>query len=286
MEDVKNESVFLALWAASVLIGWRPLVDTLTLSARNDEYTYILLVLPISVALILIERQSLRKLKDWDFRFAPALVGVSIAIAIWIGFFLHSLPSDVRLSCDMFALVLAWVGIFLLAFGAKAAQSANFPLLFLFGLVPLTQAGLRAVIAALQAGSSWSAHALFSMFGVPVLQNGNLLTIPNLTIQIAQECSSIRSSSMLLLTSAVLAQLFLKSRWRKTLVIATAVPLSVAKNGLRIFTIAMLGTRADPAYLTGRLHHEGGILFFLAALAGLLAVLLLCRRGDTRLSAI
>ena len=49
--------------------------------------------------------------------------------------------------------------------------------------------------------------------------------------------------------------------------IALAVPLSVAKNGLRIFVFAMLATRVDRTYLTGRLHHRGGIIYFLIALA-------------------
>jgi len=49
----------------------------------------------------------------------------------------------------------------------------------------------------------------------------------------------------------------------EALLIAAAIPLSVAKNGLRIFTIAELGTRVDPGFLGGKLHHDGGIIFFL-----------------------
>jgi len=99
-----------------------------------------------------------------------------------------------------------------------------------------------------------------------VAQDGVLLTIPGLTLQVAEECSSIRSSSMLLVTTLVLAQLLLRSPWRKIALVAFAVPLSVAKNGLRIYTLGMLATRVDPEYLNGRLHHQGGILFFAAAL--------------------
>ena len=51
---------------------------------------------------------------------------------------------------------------------------------------------------------------------------------------------------MLLVTTMVLAQVLLRSAWRKAVVIAVAVPLSVAKNEIIIFTISMLGTRVDP----------------------------------------
>jgi len=120
----------------------------------------------------------------------------------------------------------------------------------------------------------------FSAFGVPVVQEGVILTIPKLTLKVAEECSSIRSSSMLLVTTMVLAQLLLRSPWRKALLIFLAVPLSVAKNGLRIFTIAMLGTRVDPKFLTGKLHRDGGIVFFTIALLATFALLWILHRGE------
>jgi exosortase len=121
---------------------------------------------------------------------------------------------------------------------------------------------------------------LFSLFGVPVSQDGVLVSIPTLTLQVAQECSSIRSSSMLLVTTIVLAQLLLRSPWRKALVIGLAIPLSIAKNGLRIFSIGMLGTKVDRGYLTGRFHHQGGIVFFAIALLAIFALFAILRRGE------
>jgi exosortase/archaeosortase family protein len=85
---------------------------------------------------------------------------------------------------------------------------------------------------------------------------------------------------MLLVTTMVLAQLLLRSPWRKAVVIAIAVPLSIAKNGLRIFTIAMLSTRVDPGYLTGRLHRNGGIIFFGIALAAVFSLVWILRRAE------
>jgi exosortase len=167
----------------------------------------------------------------------------------------------------MLSIVIWWIGAFILCFGIKISQSFQFPLLFLFGLIPIPVFALNEIIKLLQQGSALAARMLFAIAGVPVVQNGVMLTIPGLTIEVAKECSSIRSSSMLLVTTMVLAQLLLKSPWRKTLVIVVAVPLSIGKNGLRIFTITMLGTRVDPVFMTGSFHHQGGILFFLISLA-------------------
>ncbi len=62
--------------------------------------------------------------------------------------------------------------------------------------------------------------------------------------------------------------------------IALAIPLSVAKNGLRIFVLAMLATRVDRSFLTGRLHHQGGIIYFLIALAVIFLRIWVARRGE------
>jgi exosortase len=262
---------FAALWAVSLLVGWRPLVDAFVLSWRNDEYTHVLLILPVTAALILLEWRTLRTMVTLNVRTGSACSALG-----WPA----PLTSDVQLSIRMLALVSWWIGAFLLCFGYRASRLVLFPLCFLLGLVPLPQLFVNAIVGLLQQGSASAAHVLFAACGVPVAQDGVLLTIPGLTLQVAQECSSIRSSSMLLVTTMVLAQLLLRSPWRKALVMGLAVPLSVAKNGLRIFTIAMLGTRVDPGYLTGRLHHQGGIVFFAISLIVIFALLWILRRGE------
>jgi exosortase len=263
--------------AVSLLVGWRPLIDTNALALRDDAYTHILLILPVSLALILIEWRSLKPIVAPNVRVGSAVVAIAVLVAIFMTGPRTWLASDVQLSIRMFALVLSWIGSFILCFGSQASRTVLFPLGFLFGLVPLPQFALNEIVRLLQQGSAFAAHVLFAAAGVPVAQDGFLLTVPGLTVEVAKECSSIRSSSMLLVTTIVLAHLLLRSPWRKAFVIGAAVFLSVAKNGLRIFTIVMLATRVDPAYLTGKLHRDGGIIFFLIALAGVFVLLWILR---------
>ena len=65
--------------------------------------------------------------------------------------------------------------------------------------------------------------------------------------------------------------------------IALAIPLSVAKNGLRIFVLAMLATRVDRSFLTGKLHHQGGVIYLLIALAGIFLVIWTDAAGRTEI---
>jgi exosortase len=153
-------------------------------------------------------------------------------------------------------------------------------LLFLFWLVPIPSVILNDIVTQLQHGSAQLADYLFSAAGVPVIREGTFLSIPGLTIEVAKECSSIRSSLMLVLTSMVFGQLFLMSNWRKSLFVLAAIPLSIAKNSLRIFVLCMLAIRVNMEFLHGWLHQMGGIVFFLIALAAMLILLWILKRGE------
>lgn len=276
----RQSSVFLALIAASLIAGWRPFFETFELALQNDMYTQILLIVPVSLFMILADTRLFVAAAKWSLRGGGAILLVAAVIASGAWIWTASLTADTLLAVRMFALVLSWIGIFQFCFGIQLSHKLMFPLLFLFGLVPLPRIVMDPLIALLQIGSAWSARAFFAAVGVPVFQKGVLLTIPGLTVQVAKECSSIRSSSMLIVTSLVMAQVLLRSFWRKAVVVAVAIPLSVFKNGLRIFVIAMLGTRVDPSYLTGRLHHQGGSIFLAIALGSTFALLWFLRSGE------
>lgn len=272
-----------ALFLISLVVAWVPLTSTLKLAAENAEYTHILLALPVSLALVYATWASVRRRITTGHTQGLTIFLISALIAIIPILLVRWLAFDVRLSLEMLALVTWWIGIFVLAFGPVASRAVLFPLCFLYWMVPMPEFLLDAVVRWLQNGSAFCSQALFAATGVPVLREDLLLTIPGLTIEVARECSSIRSSMMLLVTTMVLAQLFLRSPIRKALVVAIAVPLSVAKNGLRIFTISMLGTRVNPGFLHGRLHRQGGIVFFLISLATVVLFLWLLGRSEKQL---
>jgi exosortase len=270
---------FVLLCVISLVVGWHSLFSTLVLALRVDEYTHLLLILPISVSLIFSERDLLKLAPEP----AVGLGSFLLIAAILIGAFSRTISQiDVQLSIEMLSIVIWWIGSFVLCFGSHVARLFLFPLCFLFWLVPIPAPLLEKIVAIWQHGSAISASLLFSALGIPNTQNGIMLSIPGLNLEVAQECSSLRSSLMLIVTSMVLAQLFLRSFWRKTVVVLAAIPLSIAKNGVRIFTISMLGTRVDPGFLHGNLHRHGGIVFFLLALGAVVLLLWLLNRSENR----
>jgi exosortase len=271
--------------AVSILFWWHPLVVTLGLALANEAYTHIFLILPMSAALIYMDsKYQDTKARRIDPQPSASIGATLLLLAMVIGCYarwgIGATPDDVRLSLGMLALVTWWIASVLVCFGARTFKSFMFPLCFLFLMVPIPTFSLRWIVEFLQQQSVLAARLMFRAVGVPVTQDGIMLSIPGLDIEVARECSSIRSSLMLIVTTMILAHLFLRSWWRKGLLIAAAIPLSVAKNGLRIFTIAELGTRIDPGFLNGKLHHNGGILFFGLSVVAVGAVLWVLRRTE------
>jgi exosortase len=270
--------IFSVLGVISLILWWAPLGATFSLSLHDDQYTHILLILPISAALIFL---------DWNSRDVANRLSLPIASLMVVAIFANvavvrawALGSDVQLSLRMLAMVLWCIAAFAFCFGRRAFRNALFPLLFLLWLVPFPAFVVNAIVSFLQYTSAAAAHAIFLLARVPVEQRGLLIHIPDLTLEVAPECSSIRSSLFLVVTTMVLAHLLLRSWWRKLLLVALAIPLAIAKNGLRIFVLGFLASRVDPNYLTGRLHHQGGFIFFLIALGGIFFALWILRRGE------
>jgi exosortase len=257
-------------------------MSTLALALRDDAYTHILLILPISVVLIVTERN--RREPRPSFRAGSALL-VLAAMAGVAGLELARagiITADLRLSLEMFAVVTWWIASFIFCFGGRIFQTCIFPLCFLLWLIPIPNIALNHVVYFLQQGSASAARFLFTIAGIPVSQDGAVVAIPGLTLEIAKECSSIRSSLMLVVTTMVMAHLLLRSIWGKALVILATIPLSIAKNGLRIFILSVLAVYVDPGFLKGRLHHQGGIVFFLLSLASLSALIWLVGWAESK----
>ncbi len=262
-----------ALVAGSLVIWWHPIVANLKLALSSDAHTHILLILPMSVALIYLEGKEEQLAFQSSGRLGAILLTAALllrAVSAWSSW--HLSPDDF-LALSIFALVIWWVGSVILCFGLRTFQSLLFPLCFLFLTVPFPEHVLSWITGFLQHQSAVAASILFRCARVPVTRDGIILSIPGLDIEVSRECSSIRSSMMLIVTTMVLAHLFLRSWWKKALLIAIAIPLSVAKNALRIFTIVELGTRVDPGFLDGRLHRHGGIVFWGLAVAVVVVLL-------------
>lgn len=272
---------FPLLLAISVALYWKALGALVSVCLHGDSYSHILLIPLITIYLLVTERARI-------FRESRTAIPAAVAIAfagLLITFLANSrfyLSGGEHLSATILGLVFVWVGVFVGCFGTGAARSAAFPLGFLILMVPLPDAVLSPIVAALQRGSVEVSFLLFKLCGVPVLREGFTLAVPGVTIEVAKECSSIRSSMALVITCILAARFCLRTFWRQVLFVVISLPLSVVKNGIRIVTLTLLSVYVNPGFLHGDLHRDGGFVFFLLALLMLWPVLSFLSRSESR----
>jgi exosortase len=149
-------------------------------------------------------------------------------------------------------------------------------------MVPIPESVAHGLRMALQHGSAETAHALFWLTGTPVFRDGLTFCLPGLTIQIAEECSGIQSSLVLLITSLVAGYLFLRNAWSRTLLALVVIPLGLLRNGIRVVTLSLLTIHVDHRIIDGPLHHRGGPVFFMISMGVLVAILWGLRTTERR----
>ena len=164
--------------------------------------------------------------------------------------------------------------------GRKWMAAAAFPFAFLIFMVPLPDGIVNWLETVSKLASAEAAALLFSIAGTPALRDGTVFQLPGIAIEVAQECSGIRSSWVLFITSLLASYLFLKTPWRRAIVIALVLPLAILRNGFRILVIGLLCVEIGPQMIHSVIHKQGGPLFFALSLVPLFLLLWWLRRGE------
>ncbi len=242
---------------------WHLVTDLLVLILKDETHSHIPFVPAISAFFIFRECPTIfaRPARGWKIAGAIAFAGTaSLALARWNVW--HWSPS-IQISLMVFGFVLVWAGAFGIFFGENAMRDASFPFLFLLFAIPIPGPLLSGIVALLQRGSAEAASVAFRIMHVPAVRQGFDFALPGVTIEVAAECSGIRSTLALVMTAALAGHLWLRSFPRTVLLCMAAVPISIAKNGFRIAALSWLAIYVDPQFLFGSIHHQyGGILFF------------------------
>jgi exosortase len=271
------------LSGAGLLLYAAPMAGLFRAAYRDDTFSYIVFIPLVSLYLVYEDRKRIFGVPAGSP--IPGSVLASLGILLYL--VARQGPVEPSASVEDFALysfsaVLFLEGILGLLAGARGLWAARFPLLFLFFMIPIPEGILGPIVRFLQWGSAEVSYWLFRSVGVPVFRDGYLFTLPGLTIEVAEQCSGIRSGISLFLVGILAGHIFLKSGWRKLGLAAAVVPITIAKNGLRIVTISLLGAYVDRQVLSGPLHRAGGVPFFGVALVMLAIVLWAVRKGESR----
>lgn len=269
----------LACAAVSGVVVW--LLGSIGSIHIGNEYTSQALLIPALCGyLIWNERGRIFATPKSGLREAGQFLAGAVAAALGTWYFYSARSAYLFSALLVLSGILLVIASFAAFYGASALRRAVFPLSMLLLAIPFPDSVVQGIISILQAQSAWLSAVLFSMIGVPVFKDGFFLTVPGVTIEVARECSGINSSIAMVLTMLLVARQTLNANWRRAVLVIATIPLSILKNAIRITALTMLALRVDRSFLTGRLHHQGGFVFYLIAIALMYPLWKLLKRGD------
>jgi exosortase len=250
------------------------------LALTHDYDSHVLLIIPVSAYLLYFKRREIFSHAHWSFLPGVTVFLAGAALALVPAVSEHFKTDYNYLSIRILAMVLLWVSSFVFCYGFPVVGAGRFCLLLLFLLIPIPECLVARAVGFLQECSAFVAVWLFRSLNVPLMREGMILHIPSLDLEISKQCSGIRSSLVLLLTSLLVSELVLTSLWRKSLLMLAVIPIVILKNGLRIVTISLLTVYVNRAFLHGWLHQSGGVVFYVLGVLGLLAILKLLKNKE------
>ncbi|HEY4706379.1 MAG TPA: exosortase/archaeosortase family protein [Thermodesulfobacteriota bacterium] len=236
-----------------------------SLSLDSELHSYIVLIPFLSAYFFYVRRKEIAARASSGIRAGLPVLCLAAAICAAALFAWDGRP-NLLLAAMVFSSVVFLMGAFVLFFGARSARSAAFPLLFLLLMVPIPEKALDPAVYLLQKGSAEVAWGLLNISGAPVQRDGFFFRLPGLSVEVAKQCSGIRSSTVLIIAGVMAAEMFLRTWPGRAALMLAVIPIAVLKNGLRITALTLGGYYIDERVLYGSLHTRGGMLFFAMAL--------------------
>jgi exosortase C (VPDSG-CTERM-specific) len=270
--------------ALLTLLFIQPLFRLMLYAAQSDLHSHILLVPWIAAYLLYLERGQLSStFRTW---LAGTVTLGAIGMAAWV--LSIEWRGSLSITDGLALMALAFVSFVaaggFLFLGSKWMAAAAFPVAFLIFMIPLPDAAVDWLERASMVASAEAAALYFNLAGTALVRHGTVFELPGIVLHVAQECSGIRSSWVLFISSLLASYLFLKTQGRRAFLVASVIPLGILRNGFRILVIGLLCVHVGPEMVDSPIHHRGGPLFFALSLIPLFLLLWWLRRQEQRLN--
>jgi len=256
----------LLLLSALVLVLYGRVLGAMAQQWWSDpNYGHGFLV-PVFAAYILWHERSRRRevpihTSNWGFAIMLFAIGLLI---------LGTLGSEQFTARVSLLILISGIIVFLV--GWQALRSIAFPIGYLIFMIPLPAIIYYQLTFPLQLlASRLGANGLVAL-GVPTVREGNLLILPNVTLEVVEACSGVRS--LLSLLAVVVGYVYLAepSTWKRCVLVALTVPIVILSNGLRLVATGVLSFFLGPGMDSGLAHSGIGLVFFGLAFLSILLV--------------
>jgi exosortase len=224
----------------------------------DDNYSHGFLIIPISLYLVLERRIKLAVIER-----IPSNWGLVVILFSMLILLAGILGSELFLT--RISILGAIIGAVLSLYGWKYFNALLFPIAFLILMIPMPAIIFNQIAFPLQLLASRFGEWALSLLHIPVLREGNVISLANTSLEVAEACSGIRSL-ISLLTLGIIYGYFAETRlWIRWVLAVATVPIAILANGIRIAGTGVAAHVYGPEAAEGFFHAFSGWLVFLIA---------------------
>lgn len=252
--------IFLIVLLVIFVAAFSPVIKSLFKSwTESGDNSHGLLIIPLSLYIIW---QNRAKLAKTEISPGPAgLILVAISILLYVFGFLAEISTVKSLSLVLSIWTIIWS-----LFGKKVFGVLSFPLIFLILMIPIPTQFYSMATIPLQLAVSKASTIIVSLFGIPILREGNVLHLPNRTLAVVQACSGLRSLMSIVTLCAIFGYWTLSSNILRGLLIVFSIPTAIIVNIIRVVIMILALFFLDFDITKGTSHTIFGILIFFLAI--------------------
>ena len=249
------------LVVAGLAVLYREVVpELITAWGTDDNYSHGYLIPPIAAYFAWERRQKFLAAAP-----GSSLLGLLLVLGSVVVLALGVL--GIELFLTRISLVGVLVGAVLFLFGWARLRVMLFPLALLLLMIPLPAIIFNQIAFPLQLIASQFGEAVIRAADIPVLREGNVLVLANISLEVAEACSGIRSLISLLTLAIVFGYIGDSRNWARVLIALSSVPVAVIANGGRVAGTGVAAHYYGAAAAEGFFHEFSGWLVFIVAFA-------------------
>ncbi len=271
MSDEKLTINPTAIWLTVVLfaffvLAYFPVWKRLVLAwSSSDEYSHGFFIVPICIYILWRKKEILAEIPG-----RPSSWGLGLVIFSLLLYLLAHFAEIVTLAS--FPMVLLLAGIIIYLYGFLMLKQLLFPLFLLLFMIPIPAQIYSSLTIPLQLFVTKVSVLIGTLLGVPAYREGNVIHLPNRTMQVVQACSGLRSIISLLTLSAILGYFTLKSNFLRTVLFVSGVPAAIFVNIIRVLLLVTAFHYFSFDLTAGTVHTMFGMSIFVLALIFIIAI--------------
>ena len=257
-------TAILLLTALLIYSYWPGLLNAQS-SWSNPQYSHGWIVPLFSVALLFWWRKPVE----------PVTLSARIAglLLLAASFGLRLAVARYRIvTIDMYTFVPALAGVFLLVGGWSMFRWAWAPIAFLIFMYPLPDEATRYLLGPLQTLATIVSTYALQTLGLDAFREGNQIIVGEMHLGVVDACSGLRMLTIFVALSVALVMLGDRDWWENLVILASAIPIALIVNSIRITVTGLLYQVANSELAEMVFHDLAGWVMMPMALGMLFAL--------------